>query len=124
MKLSRIVAGAAIGLALSAIASTHHRLDFLIGNGRALDPAQLVVVAVDAIGNGLTTSPSTSVLQPGMGFPRFTIRDMVASQLALLDHLGVSRLRAVIGASWTTSPARARASGTSSAASGRSPSAS
>ena len=86
-------------LALSAIASTHHRLDFLIGNGRALDPAQLVVVAVDAIGNGLTTSPSTSMLQPGMGFPRFTIRDMVASQLALLDHLGVSRLRAVIGAS-------------------------
>jgi homoserine O-acetyltransferase/O-succinyltransferase len=86
-------------LALSAIASTHHRLDFLIGSGRALDPARLVVVAVDAIGNGLTTSPSTSVLQPGMAFPRFTIRDMVASQLALLDHLGVSRLHAVVGAS-------------------------
>ncbi len=86
-------------LALSAIASTHHRLDFLVGSGRALDPTQLVVVAVDAIGNGLTTSPSTSVLQPGMAFPRFTIRDMVASQLALLDHLGISRLQAVIGAS-------------------------
>jgi homoserine O-acetyltransferase len=86
-------------LALSAIASTHHRLDFLVGSGRALDPSRLVVVAVDAIGNGLTTSPSTSVLQRGMAFPRFTIRDMVASQLALIDHLGVSRLRAVIGAS-------------------------
>ncbi len=86
-------------LALSAIASTHHRLDFLIGPDRALDPARLVVVAVDAIGNGLSTSPSTSRLQPGRAFPRFTIRDMVASQRALLDHLGVSRLKAVIGAS-------------------------
>ena len=86
-------------LALSAIASTHHRLDFLVGSGKALDPARLVVVAVDAIGNGLTTSPSTSVLQAGLAFPRFTIRDMVASQAALLDHLGVSRLHAVIGAS-------------------------
>lgn len=86
-------------LALSAIASTHHRLDFLVGTQRALDPARLVVIAVDAIGNGLSTSPSTSVLQPGLDFPRFSIRDMVASQLALVDHLGVGRLKAVIGAS-------------------------
>lgn len=86
-------------LALSAIASTHHRLDFLIGAGRAMDPARTVVVAVDAIGNGLTTSPSTSTRQPGLDFPPFTIRDMVASQRALIDHLGIRRLKAVIGAS-------------------------
>ena len=86
-------------LALSAIASTHHRLDFLIGAGRAMDPARTVVVAVDAIGNGLTTSPSTSTRQPGLDFPPFTIRDMVESQRALLDHLGVGQLQAVIGGS-------------------------
>lgn len=86
-------------LALPAIASTHHRLDFLIGAARALDPARCAVIAVDAIGNGLTTSPSNSLAQPGMAFPRFTIRDMVESQRALLDHLGVARLLAVIGAS-------------------------
>jgi homoserine O-acetyltransferase len=34
-----------------------------------------------------------------MKFPRFTIRDMVESQRALLDHLGVAQLQAVIGAS-------------------------
>lgn len=86
-------------LALSAIGSTHHRLDFLIGSGMALDPRELIVIAVDAIGNGLTTSPSTSALQPGNAFPSFNIRDMVASQLALIDHLGVGRLKCVIGAS-------------------------
>ena len=86
-------------LALSAISSTHHRLDFLIGAGRALDPAHLAIIAVDAIGNGLSTSPSNSVMQPGLAFPRFSIRDMVASQCALLDHLGIARLLAVVGAS-------------------------
>lgn len=86
-------------LALSAIASTHHRLDFLIGAGLALDPARWCVIAVDAIGNGLTTSPSNSAAQPGLAFPQFSIRDMIASQCALLDHLGIDRLAAVIGAS-------------------------
>ncbi len=86
-------------LAMSAISSTHHRLDFLIGAGRALDPARLAIIAVDAIGNGLSSSPSNSVLQPGAAFPRFSIRDMVASQRALLDHLGIARLQAVLGAS-------------------------
>ena len=86
-------------LALCAIASTHHRLDFLIGEGRALDPARYAVIAVDAIGNGLSTSPSNSAAQPGTAFPRFSIRDMVQSQKLLLDHLGVTQLQAVIGAS-------------------------
>ena len=87
-------------LALSAIGSTHHRLDFLIGPGRALDPERYCVIAVDAIGNGLTTSPSNSRAQPGRAFPRFTIRDMVESQRRLVqDHLGIGRLRAVVGAS-------------------------
>lgn len=86
-------------LALSSVATTHHRLDFLVGNERALDPAHCAVIAVDAIGNGLSTSPSNSVAQAGMAFPRFTIRDMVESQSALLDQLGVTQLQAVIGAS-------------------------
>ena len=86
-------------LALSAIASTHHRLDFLIGAGRALDPARFAIIAVDAIGNGLSTSPSTSTTQPGICFPQFSIRDMVESQRALLDHLCIGQLQAVIGAS-------------------------
>ena len=86
-------------LALPAIASHHHRLDFLVGDGRALDPARYTVIAIDALGNGLATSPSNTAQQPGDAFPPFTLRDMVASQAAVLDALGVDRLHAVIGAS-------------------------
>jgi homoserine O-acetyltransferase len=87
-------------LALSAIGSTHHRLDAWIGPGRALDTERFRILCVDAIGNGLTSSPSNSTRQPGLAFPRFTIRDMVESQRPLVeDHLGVGRLHAVVGAS-------------------------
>src|SRR6185295_17432113 len=67
-------------LMVTAISGNHHRLDFLIGPGKALDTTKYFIVATDAIGNGLTTSPSTSTAQPRMSFPRFVMRDMVASQ--------------------------------------------
>jgi homoserine O-acetyltransferase len=86
-------------LVLTAIGSTHHRLDFLIGPGRPLDTHRHFIICADAIGNGLTTSPSNSRAQPDLAFPRFTIRDMVASQRKLLDALGIRQLAAVVGAS-------------------------
>lgn len=87
-------------LLCSAITGNHHRLDYLIGSGRALDPGRWFIVAVDPIGNGLTTSPSCSALQPRMQFPRFSIRDMVTAQARLMaEVLGVRQLAAVIGAS-------------------------
>lgn len=87
-------------LMTSSIAGNHHRIDFLIGPGKALDTTKYFIVATDAIGNGLSTSPSNSEAQSGMKFPRFTIRDMVKSQRRLLvDHLGITHLVAVSGAS-------------------------
>jgi homoserine O-acetyltransferase/O-succinyltransferase len=87
-------------LVCPALTATHHRLDFLIGAGRALDPARWCVVVADPIGNGLSTSPSNSAAQAAMRFPRFALRDMVAAQRRLLvEHLGVERLHAVVGAS-------------------------
>src|SRR4051812_17867006 len=41
-------------LVLTAIGATHHRLDFLIGPGRPLDPERHCIICVDAIGNGLS----------------------------------------------------------------------
>jgi homoserine acetyltransferase len=38
---------------VTAIGGNHHRLDFLIGPGKALDPTKYFIVATDAIGNGL-----------------------------------------------------------------------
>jgi homoserine O-acetyltransferase len=86
-------------LACCAIGSTHHRLDFLIGEGRALDPRRFHVVVIDALGNGLSSSPSNSLTQPRGAFPAIAIRDMVESQRRLLDQLAIGTLHAVVGAS-------------------------
>src|SRR3569623_679880 len=67
----------------TAISGNHHRIDFMIGPGKALDPDKYFIICTDAIGNGLTTSPSNSKAQPRMQFPKFTIRDMSESQYRL-----------------------------------------
>jgi homoserine O-acetyltransferase len=87
-------------LMVTAISGNHHRIDFMIGPGKALDPAKYFIICTDAIGNGLTTSPSNSRLQPRMDFPKFTIRDMVQSQHRLLkEKFGIDHVVAVIGPS-------------------------
>ena len=87
-------------LVCASLTGNHHRLDFLIGPGRALDPNRYCIIATDPIGNGLSTSPSNSRRHPGMAFPRFAIRDMVHAQHRLLTEvLGIPRLHAVVGAS-------------------------
>ena len=87
-------------LMVTALTGNHHRLDFLIGPGKALDTNKYYIVATDAIGNGLTTSPSNSRAQPRMQFPRFGMRDMVQSQYRLLkDKLGIDHVVAVVGPS-------------------------
>src|SRR6185369_14798040 len=86
-------------LMVTAISGNHHRLDFLIGPGKALDTDKYFVICTDAIGNGLTTSPSSSTAQPRMKFPKFLIRDMVTSQKKLMEHLGIDHVVAVVGPS-------------------------
>ncbi len=87
-------------LMVTAVGGNHHRLDFMIGPGKALDPEKYFIICTDAISNGLTTSPSNSKAQPRMSFPKFTIRDMVQSQYRLLkEKFGIDHLVAVIGPS-------------------------
>ena len=87
-------------LMVTAIGGNHHRIDYLIGPGRALDPSKYFIIATDAIGNGLTTSPSNSKTQPRMQFPKFNMRDMVNSQQRLVgEKFGIKKLVTVIGAS-------------------------
>jgi homoserine O-acetyltransferase len=71
-----------------------------IGTGKVVDDTQYFVVLVDAIGNGISTSPSNSQTQPLMKFPQFTIRDMVEAEHRLLvDVLHITHLRAIMGIS-------------------------
>jgi homoserine O-acetyltransferase len=87
-------------LMVTAISGNHHRLDFMIGPGKALDTDKYFIICTDAIANGLTTSPSNSKAQPRMQFPKFVMRDMVESQYRLLkEKLGIDHLVAVIGPS-------------------------
>jgi len=87
-------------LMVTALTGNHHRLDFLIGPGKALDTSKYFIIATDAIGNGLTTSPSNSTQQPRMKFPKFGMRDMVESQRRLLkEKLGIDHVVAVVGPS-------------------------
>lgn len=90
---------APVALALCAIGSTHQRMEFLIGPGLPLDTTRLRILAVNALGNGLSSSPSNSKRQPGHAFPVFSVRDMVASQARLLDELKIARLDLIVGAS-------------------------
>ncbi|MBM4175957.1 MAG: alpha/beta fold hydrolase [Ignavibacteria bacterium] len=83
-------------------AGTSEHLGNLIGNGpnKLLDSSKFFIIAVDAIGNGISTSPSNSEKQNGNDFPQFTIRDMVNSQYRLVkDFLKIDRLHTVIGGS-------------------------
>lgn len=72
----------------------------LIGPDLLVDDRQFYVIAVDALGNGVSSSPSNSEKQPGKAFPRFTIRDMVHSQHRLLTKkLGIKHIYGIIGGS-------------------------
>jgi homoserine O-acetyltransferase len=86
-------------LVLPPLTGHCHRADYLIGAGLALDPARDFIISSDTIGNGRSTSPSNSRIQPRMAFPRFGLRDMVVAQHRLVTHLGLRRLKAVMGIS-------------------------
>jgi homoserine O-acetyltransferase/O-succinyltransferase len=74
-------------------------LQFL-GPGKVVDTTSYFVVLVDAIGDGVSSSPSNSSRQPLLKFPVFTIRDMVEAEHRLLTAvLHISHLRAVMGIS-------------------------
>ena len=80
-------------------AGDHHGYEFLIGPGKALDPAEYFIVATDMFANGLSSSPdNTPPPYAGPDFPEIAIRDNVqATHRLLTEEFGIERLRAVIG---------------------------
>lgn len=71
-----------------------------IGPGKVFDSSKYFIIAVDAWGNGLSSSPSNSPKQPGQSFPQFSIRDLVRAQYLLLtEHLNIRHIHAVTGIS-------------------------
>lgn len=71
-----------------------------LGSEAYIDTTEFFVIVADAFGNGSSSSPSNSASQSGADFPEVSIRDMVESHHRLLtEHLGISKLHAVIGIS-------------------------
>lgn len=77
----------------------HHGYEFLIGPGKALDPAEYFIVSTDMFANGLSSSPSnTPPPFSGPDFPEIAIRDNVrATHRLLTEELGVEHVQVVIG---------------------------
>jgi homoserine O-acetyltransferase len=71
-----------------------------VGSANVADTDTYFVILVDAMGNGISSSPSNSKTQPLMKFPEFSIQDMVESEYRLVtEKLGVRHLYAVVGVS-------------------------
>ncbi len=75
----------------------------MVGPGRAIDTERWCVVCANVLGGcSGSTGPRTirdDATRWDMDLPVLTIGDMARAHLALLDHLGIERLRAVVGGS-------------------------
>ena len=78
--------------------------DNMVGPGKGIDTDKYFIVCSNIIGSCMGSSGPCSinpktVLPYGLDFPVVTIGDMVEAQKALIDHLGIKKLLAVVGGS-------------------------
>ncbi len=78
--------------------------DPVVGPGRPIDSDQFFVICTNVLGSCIGSSGPRSINgatgEPwGTDFPPITIRDMVRAQKLLVEHLGITRLFAVVGGS-------------------------
>ena len=77
----------------------HWDNEWLIGEGRGLDPNRYFIIVPNMLGNGLSSSPSnTPAPFDRARFPDIAVRDNVAVQHRLVtERFGVERLALVLG---------------------------
>ena len=74
-----------------------HWADGMLGPGKAYDAERYFFISTDAIGGGTSAQPGDGL---GTAFPRYTIRDMVRAEHAMVtEGFGLDRLLAVAGPS-------------------------
>ncbi len=80
----------------SWFAGTSESIASLIDKHNFIDTTKYYIIAIDALGNGISTSPSNYKME----FPQITIRDMVNAQYKLLTEiLKIKHLYAAVGGS-------------------------
>ena len=78
--------------------------DLMVGPNKPIDTNKYFVICSNVLGGCVGTTgpndinPETSKIY-GLDFPTITIRDMVKVQKILIDELGITKLRSVIGGS-------------------------
>jgi homoserine O-acetyltransferase len=82
----------------------HGWWESMVGPGKGIDTDKYFIICPNILGSCMGSTGPGSVnpetASPyGLNFPMVTIGDMVNTQKALLDHLGISQLHAVIGGS-------------------------
>jgi len=79
---------------------TSQNIGSFMGSGKLADSARYFVIAIDAFGNGISSSPANSAEQDNESFPVFSIADMVKAEHKLVtEDLGIRHLYAAIGGS-------------------------
>ena len=78
--------------------------DFMVGPGKGIDTDRYFVVCSNVLGSCQGSTGPGSINPEtgnpyGLDFPVLTLGDMVKAQKALLDHLGIRKITAVVGGS-------------------------
>ncbi len=82
----------------TSFGARHTDTQWLVGPGKALDPAKYFVIIPNMLGNGLSSSPSDYTdVERRRAFPRITLYDNVTLQHQLVRALGVERIALVVG---------------------------
>ncbi len=93
------------GMIEPGVASSEGAWSTLVGPGAPIDTDRYYVVCSNMLGSSFGSTNAASI-DPNTGkpygssFPKIAVADIVAAQKRLLDHLGVTHLRAVVGPSY------------------------
>jgi homoserine O-acetyltransferase len=93
------------GMIEPGVASSEGAWSTLVGPGAPIDTDRYYVICSNMLGSSYGSTNAASI-DPRRGkpygsrFPAITVTDIVTAQRRLLDHLGVTHLRAVIGPSY------------------------
>jgi homoserine O-acetyltransferase len=77
----------------------------IVGPGKAVDTDRFFVICPNMLGSSYGSTNAASI-DPATGkrygprFPDITVRDIVGTQRALLNHLGIEKLVAIVGPSY------------------------
>lgn len=79
---------------------TSEHIETLIKKSLIIDTTKYFVIAIDALANGVSTSPSNSSNQSNEKFPAITVEDMVISEFRMLENeFNFSKVYGLLGGS-------------------------